>query len=324
MQSGGGKTFWLSFLVTLMVLLPLIGAVWLLGIWEDHTAFPAERTQEEIPIRRPGPEHAFNVLVAVAGERPAFLLLRLDAPSARISVTALPAESVLSSGGRPRMLSESYQQAGPARAAGDLAETLGIDIRYYLAISRDSLTEAFGTLGPARINLTGLLSRSQREADGLADPVQEFTPAAASDFLQEVSLAPPALAALRGAVWEGFMRQQLDRLPADVPQGLRRVSSSLLTNLTALDLYTLGDTLEFLADGGGRVEQTPAPGHWSVQRGRFEFSGVTSSWAARQFGGSGDGPVYDPWQDAPEETTPAPPETGRTGEEMQPPTAGGL
>ena len=66
-------------------------------------------------------------------------------------------------------------------------------------------------------------------------------------------------------MWDAFFRQALELLPTTLPQGLREVSSSLLTSLTAVDLATLERTLEFLATSAEPVDITAdaLPGDWS-------------------------------------------------------------
>ena len=54
-------------------------------------------------------------------------------------------------------------------------------------------------------------------------------------------------------MWVAFFRQELELLPAALPDALRAHSSSLLTDLTAQDLLILDDTLEFLADRSAAV-----------------------------------------------------------------------
>ena len=58
---------------------------------------------------------------------------------------------------------------------------------------------------------------------------------------------------------------RLELLPTTLPQGLREVSSSLLTSLTAVDLATLERTLEFLATSAEPVDITAdaLPGTWA-------------------------------------------------------------
>ena len=66
-------------------------------------------------------------------------------------------------------------------------------------------------------------------------------------------------------MWDAFFRQALELLPTTLPQGLREVSSSLLTSLTAVDLATLERTLEFLATSAEPVDITAdaLSGDWS-------------------------------------------------------------
>lgn len=57
-------------------------------------------------------------------------------------------------------------------------------------------------------------------------------------------------------------RQELELLPAALPDALRAHSSSLLTDLTAQDLLILDDTLEFLADRSAAIHTEALPGGW--------------------------------------------------------------
>ena len=73
--------------------------------------------------------------------------------------------------------------------------------------------------------------------------MQGISAADAHSFLAaldaDTALSPRRSAAARAAVWDAFFRQALELLPTTLPQGLREVSSSLLTSLTAVDLdYT--------------------------------------------------------------------------------------
>ena len=286
MREGGPKAFWLSLVLTLSVLLPLMAVVVFWGAWQNRGAAPADREQSGIPVRSPGGQHSFNVLAVVAEDPAAFVLLRLDAGKNRIAVTALPGETVLNSPAGPVLLAQSYREAGPARAVQCLEATLGIRIRHYVAITAEKLGQAFAPLGTARVNLTSLLTEAERSVAGFGGPVQEFTPASAVEFLASVPMEPPRRAALRGAVWEAFVRQNLEQLPREVPDGLRLVSSSLLTSLTAVDLYTLADTLEFLADWEGITEAARLPGRWDGASQRYELQPDAPAWAAQKFGGA--------------------------------------
>lgn len=61
-----------------------------------------------------------------------------------------------------------------------------------------------------------------------------------------------------------FLRQDLDLLPATLPDALRASSSALLTDLTALDYDALERTLEFLANNSAAVAAQALPGQWNA------------------------------------------------------------
>lgn len=104
--------------------------------------------------------------------------------------------------------------------------------------------------------------------------VQGLSAAEAHGFLTGMdadAVVPQAhRAAARGAVWDAFFRQNLDLLPGALPQALRSVSASLLTDLTALDLDTLDRTLEFLANNEAQIETQVLPG--DEQAGRYTLN----------------------------------------------------
>lgn len=295
MRAGKAKTFWLAFAITLAVLLPLIAALSIYGMVRSRGAKPVEQSRSDVAIRSPGAENVMNLLVVTAGEEPAFVLVRLDAMEGKINLACLPGQLNADKVPGGRTLASSYQAAGPARAAQMVEEMLGIQIQRYLAITPQNIGEAFGTVGTARVNLTTLMTEGERAAAGFGGPVQEFTPASAAVFLADQDLEALRMAQLRCAVWEAFLRQNLEMLPNAVPQGLRRVSSTLLTDLSALDLYTLADTLEFLADRGGVVEHTPVPAQWESRSGICVIGEDAPQWAAEQFGGAAPASRQEEW-----------------------------
>ena len=75
-------------------------------------------------------------------------------------------------------------------------------------------------------------------------------------------------------MWDAFFRQELELLPATLPDALRTHSPSLLTDLTAQDLLTLESTLEFLANGNAAVSADALPGAWNPTR---RFYGLTDA-----------------------------------------------
>lgn len=275
-MQNGPKAFWLSFFLTLAILVPLLGGFVLYGLWQQGTAAPAQIAQSGVPVGSPTQENDHTLFVAVAAEQPGFVLLRLDGVNNVIRVCPVPAASVVSAPSGPTLLRDSYQSAGPGRAAELLSQTLNIQIDRYLAIAPASLGTAWNGMEPPRVNLTGLLESQELAALGLSeDPVVSLAPESASEFLAKLAAegVPPArLERVRGAVWDAALRQQLPSLSTTLIEGLRKASSTLLSDLTVTDLYDIQDTLNWLARQQAQVEVEVIPGRWGDAGDRYEFT----------------------------------------------------
>ena len=284
-MQNGPKAYWLSFFLTLAILIPLLGGFVLYGLWQQDTA-PAQIAQSGVPVGSPTQENDHTLFVAVAAEEPGFVLLRLDGVNNIIRVCPVPAASVVSAPGGPTLLRDSYQSAGPGRAAELLSQTLNIQIDRYLAIAPASLTTAWNGMEPPRVNLTGLLELQELAALGLSeDPVVSLAPEDAPEFLAKLAdegVLPARLERIRGAVWDAALRQQLPSLATTLIEGLRKASSTLLSDLTLTDLYDLQDTLSWLARRQAQVEMEVIPGRWGENGTRCEFTedsmASASSW----------------------------------------------
>lgn len=277
--------FVISFFLTLALLMPLLGSMVLYSGWQNQQqAKEADRSQSGVPIIGPGPSEDITLLVTVAREKPGFVLLRLNAPEARLWICPLPGESVLCSPGGPVRLEESYQAAGPGRAAALLAETLQLTIDRYLALTPESIGRIWGTLPPPRVNLSGVLS--SQELGGLEikdDPVVTLRPQQADSFIQQVNPGPARRARLQGVIWEAALRQQLPELPKVIVQGLRSESGSLLGNMTAADLFSLEKSLDWLARQETQVEAELVPGHYDRRTHRYEFDAESLAFIKERF-----------------------------------------
>ena len=228
-MQNGPKAYWLSFFLTLAILIPLLGGFVLYGLWQQDTA-PAQIAQSGVPVGSPTQENDHTLFVAVAAEEPGFVLLRLDGVNNIIRVCPVPAASVVSAPGGPTLLRDSYQSAGPGRAAELLSQTLNIQIDRYLAIAPASLATAWNGMEPPRVNLTGLLEHQELAALGLSeDPVVSLAPEDAPEFLAKLAdeeVPPARLERIRGAVWDAALRQQLPSLATTLIEGLRRTPST--------------------------------------------------------------------------------------------------
>lgn len=253
MRSGGWKSFWTAFWLTMLLLAPLVGGTILLQRQQAKSHLNVSQSQSGVPINEPKAENTLSILVCVAEEQPAFVLLRLDAEENDIAIIAVPSECAVPFGGSETSLAACYAAAGPARCVQGLNAALGVEITHYLAVSPTLLMKMTENLGPLRVGLSGVLTTQEMHDSGQEESVQEWTTEAAHEFLtqaeqEHADWGTSKITALRAAVWNAFFRQKLEQLPAALPAALRKYSSSLLTDLTAGELYTLEDTLEFLAD----------------------------------------------------------------------------
>lgn len=282
METKGWKSFWTSLWVTLLVLLPLVAATILFAQYQSAQRVRASESQSGVPVLLPREENHLTLLTCVAGEDPAFLLLYLNADQNCIHLMAVPGQLAVPFSDGEATLAACYNAAGPARCLQGLREVLDLpEDAHYLAATTDTLVSLCDSYGNLRVGFSGALTASELERFEQAG-VGDWSAAAAHAFLTELSqtLAPETVAGARAAVWDAFFRQNLDVLPASLPEALRQSSGSLLTDLTAGDLLTLEDTLELLANNQAEVASSALPGELDRRTGLYHLD--DSSQAAVQ------------------------------------------
>ena len=265
--------FFQSLLLTLLIVLPMMGGV------VYFAARRGERQAAEAPaagttLAEPaGARSTHRLLLAVQGEEPAFLLLRLDGPAQQALFCALPGEMQLQAPAGTTTLAACYLTAGPAGAANLLGDTRGIAPEAYPAATAAGFADLWGD-GPAiRFDTAAVLEEAVRAELGYGqDSLAELDAAAAPEFLQAAAragLPPPALAQARAAVWAAYFRQGQPNLAA-LPDAVRAASARLLTDLTAQDLARLEETLTWLSGAAGftadyvEAGTEPAAGGWQL------------------------------------------------------------
>ncbi len=267
--SHGWNPFWAALGAALLVLLPLVGGTVLLTRKAVRERLPAAESQRGVPVHLPAEADRMTLLVCLTGENPGFLLLHLDAFQNRLGLLALPAETCVDFGGKDATLAHCYASAGPARCREALTPLLALpeDTRY-LALSPALLSRLAGRYGSFRVGFSGALTPEELTLCGMGNGVQGLSADEAHRVLSELeqeyaaSLPPFRRAAARAVVWDAFFRQNLELLPAALPESLRTNSSSLLTDLTAQDYTHLEEILEFLANGSAPVWAEALPGSW--------------------------------------------------------------
>ena len=271
----GWDPFWASLLAALLVLVPLVGGTVLLSRQQLRTQLrQAARSESGIPIRLPKADDQLTVLLCVPGEQPGFLLAYLNASQNCVHLLSVPAALTVPFAEGEATLAQCYAAAGPARCREALTETLALpqDTRY-LALSPAVLERIAGRYGPVRVSLSGALTDDELARYGRSRAVQGISAGDAHELLcqlqADAALSPQRTAAARAAVWDAFFRQNLDLLPTTLPDSLRGVSFSLLTDLTALDYDALERTLEFLANNAASIEAQALPGDWDTATGTY-------------------------------------------------------
>ena len=269
MRSGGWKPFWAALFASLLMLVPLVGGTVLLSRQQLRTQLrQAARSESGVPIQLPKTTDQLTVLLCVSGEQPGFVLAYLNASQNCVHLLTVPfAEEETS-------LARCYAAAGPARCREALAQVLALpEGTRYLAFSPDVLERIASRYGPMRVGFTGALTEEELARYGRSRAVQGISAGDAHEFLCQLqadeAFSPVRTAAARAAVWDAFFRQDLDLLPATLPDALRASSSALLTDLTALDYDALERTLEFLANNSAAVAAQALPGQWNAASGTY-------------------------------------------------------
>ena len=271
METKGWKSFWTALWVSLLVLLPLVAGTAVLAQRQAAGRVRASESQSGVPVQLPREENHLTLLACVAGDDPAFVLLYLNADQNCIHLLAVPGQLAVPFSDGKASLADCYAAAGPARCLQGLRAVLDLpEDAHYLAATPETLAGLCDEYGSLRVGFSGALSPEELarfEQAGVGD----WDGVSAHAFLEELaaSLPPASTAAARAAVWDAFFRQNLDALPASLPDALRSASDSLLTDLTAADLLTLEDTLELLANGQAAVTSGVLPGRWDRAGGLY-------------------------------------------------------
>ena len=275
MRSGGWKPFWAALFASLLVLVPLVGGTVLLSRQQLRTQLrQAARSESGVPIQLPRTTDQLTVLLCVSGEQPGFVLAYLNASQNCVHLLSVPAVLTVPFAEEETSLARCYAVAGPARCREALAQVLALpEGTRYLAFSPDVLERIASRYGPVRVGFTGALTEEELARYGRSRAVQGISAGDAHEFLCQLqadeTFSPVRTAAARAAVWDAFFRQDLDLLPATLPDALRASSSALLTDLTALDYDALERTLEFLANNSAAVAAQALPGQWNAASGTY-------------------------------------------------------
>lgn len=280
MRSSGWKPFWAALCASLLVLIPLVGGTVLLSRQRLTSQLrQAAHSQSGVPIEADDLDPMTLLICTVPSDPdalPGFVLCGLDAAQKQISLLALPAQLEVTFSQEPAALADCYAAAGPARCRQALQELLALpeDTRY-LALTDSVLQRIADRYGAVRVSLSGALSTEQLDLLGQGSAVQALLAADTQKLLRRMdadAFSPAVTGAVRAAVWDAFVRQNLELLPSTLPDALRANSSSLLTDLTALDQITLKRILELLSSEDTTIRSAVCPGSPDPESGHYRLA----------------------------------------------------
>lgn len=283
MRSGGWKPFWAALFASLLVLVPLVGGTVLLSRQQLRTQLrQAARSESGVPIQLPKTTDQLTVLLCVSGEQPGFVLAYLNASQNCVHLLSVPAVLTVPFAEEETSLARCYAAAGPARCREALAQVLALpEGTRYLAFSPDVLERIASRYGPVRVGFTGALTEEELARHGRSRAVQGISAGDAHEFLCQLqadeAFSPVRTAAARAAVWDAFLRQDLDLLPATLPDALRASSTALLTDFAAQDYTLLGTVLEFLANNSALPHAEALPGAWDAKAGTYTVTDASQA-----------------------------------------------
>lgn len=236
-----------SLVLTLLLLLPMVAAVAFFANQrqQQRSLIQAATEQQDVPIAA-GAQNTHRLLVAVQGEQPEFLLLRVDAPARTVTLCVVPSNAKVMAPAGTTTLAECYLSAGPARAAQLLGDTVGVAPEAYFAATAATYSTFLNSDTAVELDLATLLPAPVCKAMGLDSGAPlTLTVSKAENFLQSARAAA-ALPALRAQLWALFLHAPSADLPG-VVKAARQNSAKTLTDLRAQDLMTMEQTLGYLA-----------------------------------------------------------------------------
>lgn len=246
-RSGLGL-FFQSMALTLALLVPLAAATHLLVQQrrQQSALLQAGAAQSGVPVE-PGAQGICRLLLAVQGEEPEFMLLRVDAPANVVTLCAVPGQALVQAPNGQTTLAACYEAAGPARAAELLGATVGISPEHYFAATAATWAELVPKDLHAVLDVRPLLPAAALPGLPLGENgTVELTPASCEEFLAAARKAAGPLPALRAQAWAALLRADTAQLAAAAANA-RQYSARTLTDLSANDLHTLEQTLGYLA-----------------------------------------------------------------------------
>lgn len=159
----------------------------------------------------PASRYMGSLLLAVQKEEPEFILLRMDAPAATLTLCGLPGNMQLAAPSGTTTLAAAYLAAGPARAAQLLGDTLGTAPQHYLAATPSCYASFWEQGTTVRLDMAAL----QEDTDPHQNFVAEIEAATAETALRDLGAEQTDAGA--AGYWQLTLRPYSAKTPSSLP-----------------------------------------------------------------------------------------------------------
>ena len=275
------KAFWVSFICTLAVLVPLYAAVYYAKTVSIGKKAPAAASEQGVGVDLPTVEDSRNLFVVVRGEKTRFVLIRFDAFQSQAAVIALRPDTLLRGAkGGVVTTQEAWEYAGPGYVAERIAETFDMKIDHYLQMSSESLIALGTKIGAVHIDAkTMALAGAENMETG--DKTAALSAQNIADLLRLSHLDTGAETPFIARIFALYVAAGADRLQTLVPDLLRSGESGLSTSILAPEIYQYARIFSFFVRQSPEVQYDAFPGKETPEG--FELDPKAAEMATRYF-----------------------------------------
>ena len=275
------KAFWLSFLATLGVLIPLYITVWAQVVATRPHTQPAAASESGVAVTKPIAGDSRNLFVTVKGEEPLFFLVRFDAFQGRVAVAGLRTDTLLrAKTGGVVTLKSAWDYAGPGYAATLCADTLGIRVDNYIQLTADRATEMLAPIGAVPLS-EGDLDLAQAGGIKTRSDTAALSVQNVADLVRLAKLPTARKAPFTALCLTRFLDAGADQLGSLFETMVRSDAGGFSTDIFADQIYDYTHILDFFKTAPPACAQVSFAG-LETPAG-FELAATAPDTAAEQF-----------------------------------------
>ncbi len=266
---GKVKVFFLSFIITLIAVIPVYGTAYYFSVVKSKTLYASEN-QPEVYMAQPVFSDTKTVLVLV-GEgdvqsASSYMLISFNAYENTVSILCMPPETVMVQNKQPITLKEATRIAGPSQAASVISETLMIEVDKYIFTSAQLLWETAEAFGNITMRVSQYASEDSLGALGITQSeaqTQVLTPRFFAQILSEGAFAKQNEYEMRALGYSLFLSAGHGKLSTTLSDFITKNSTKIATNISASELASFKRIWQFLDRQQPTYNAAALPGDYS-------------------------------------------------------------